>query len=103
MRISKTLKPIEVICVDCNTSFIAYTKKAKRCEVCRVRRKKELTKEWHKRESKSCRCVESHLKKAKEKPKKTMKEVLRAMEKYNKEHGTCLSYGQYIQMCEGVK
>lgn len=29
---------------------------------------------------------------------KSISQVVRELEKYNKEHGTCISYGQYVSM-----
>lgn len=33
---------------------------------------------------------------------KTLQEVEKDRKAYNEKHGTCLSYGQYVAMCEGL-
>ena len=43
-----------------------------------------------------CKNIKKSKKKAKQKANKTIFQITRELEKYNKEHGTRLSYGQYV-------
>lgn len=79
-------------CIDCGKTFKAHANNAKRCDEC----KQELAREKA-REQNALRKRENLYKKArKTKPKKTLSEIMRELEAYNKEHGTHLTYGQYV-------
>lgn len=97
MRVKKPRKPIEKTCIECGTPFIAYGQKALRCDVCRkiVARKQIASSKSHWIRSKKANKIKSHL------PSMTIGEVVNEMEKYNKVHGTCLSYGQFVKIMEG--
>ena len=98
MRVKRELKPIEVKCIDCPKVFIAYSKKAKRCPVCRKIKARA--------QSKKCMEYLREYRKAPSKketlfrPKLTIGEVLRELEIYNKANGTHLSYGQFMVLLE---
>ena len=87
---------IEVICIDCGCSFMAKSKAAKRCPECNLKHRKNQ-KQGYAENFKSTRKV----KKKKQKPK-SITQVLRELEAYNKEHGTRLTYGQYVERMEVI-
>ena len=96
MRTRKKSQPIEKTCIDCGETFIAFAGKALRCEVCRKKKMKEQQK--------------NYVRRLKEKdkpqmprrtvPKMSIPEVIRATMKYNEEHQTYISEGQYVAMLE---
>lgn len=97
MRVHKPRKPIQVICVDCGCEVTAYSTKALRCDECRaahLRRSKAVSQAKYR----STNYIKAKAKKTT--PHLTIGEVLKAMERYNKEHGTHLSYGQFVQKME---
>ena len=98
MRVKKEKQPIQLNCMDCGEVFIAYSKKALRCEKCRILSKKQRSKDWMQKDR-----AMSKNKTTKMPLKKTIREVLRELEIYNKEHKTRLSYGQFVQKMEGGK
>ena len=86
-------KPVEVICVDCGCTFTAFSRGALRCAECKIE---------HKRRT-AATGMASYRNGKKQKPykvKKTIREVIVELERYNKEHGTHLSYGQFVQKME---
>lgn len=96
MKQMKKRNPITLNCIDCGEDFIAYSSKALRCPACRkieatnhIKRNAEY---WriNKKVSESKRIA----------PKMTMQEVLKELARYNKENGTHLSYGQFVQILE---
>ena len=93
MRVRKEPKPISVECIDCGEVFTAFSRRALRCEKCRELAKKKTSAEW----MKDSRSVQPK-RKPKTHPKMSIREVLKAMDKYNKEHGTHLTYGKYQEM-----
>lgn len=79
-------------CIDCGCTFMAYSTRALRCQECRVSAKKEATKVWqscHKGKRRKARHLEYC-------PEKTIRETLQELEKYNAEHRTHLTYGQFV-------
>lgn len=87
-------------CIDCGREFIAYSSKGLRCDECRtehLRRRKAA----HQATYRSTNYAKA--KARKKMPPLSIKEVLRRMERYNKENGTHLSYGQYVQRMESGK
>lgn len=80
-------------CIDCGHEFIAYSSKGLRCDECRtehLRRRKAA----HQATYRSTNYVKAKAKKTT--PHLTIGEVLKAMERYNKTHGTHLSYGKFV-------
>ena len=98
MRVKREPKPIEVKCIDCGEVFIAYSNKALRCEECRKvkarqqsKRSMEYLRQYKKPQGKKKKII---------KPAMTMRETIAAMERYNKEHNTHLTYGQFVLLME---
>ena len=89
----KQRKLIKYICRDCGAEFEAVSNRAFRCEKCRKEVAKLTSRNWY-RENKSRKIPRTMP------PRKSIRQVLRELERYNKEHGTFLSYGQYIAMIE---
>lgn len=77
-------------CFNCNREF-TYTSDAKKyCPECDKEIKRERNRNF--------------MRKKRAKPSvevKSIREILIEMENYNKEHGTHLSYGQYVLMIDG--
>ena len=69
------------ICIDCGKEFIANAHNAKRCKDCFVIAKRVRDVGYHKRNATKTR----------NNPKTTIFDVLRQVERYNKEHNTCLT------------
>ena len=93
MRVRRERKLIDVICVDCGCTFTAFSRGALRCAECKLE---------HKRRTAATGMV-SFRNGKKSKPykvKKSIREVLKELEEYNKKHGTRLSYGQFVQKME---
>ena len=88
---------IEVTCIDCGCSFMAGSKAAKRCPECNLKHRKNQ-KQGYAEDFKSTRKV----RKKKQKPK-SITQVLRELEVYNKEHKTHLSYGKFVELMAGGK
>ena len=98
MRVKKPRKPIELTCVDCGETFIAYSSHALRCPECRKKAKKQTSAMWM-AEDRAKHRIEAK----KIHPKMTIKEVLKELEIYNKANKTRLSYGQFVQKMEAGK
>ena len=45
-----------------------------------------------------CKKIKESRKKSKTKPNKTIWQITREIEKHNREHGTMLSYGKYVEL-----
>lgn len=86
-------KPVEVICVDCGHTFTAYSRGALRCAECKVEHKRRTA-------AVGMASFRNGKKSKPYKVRKTIREVLKELEKYNKKHGTRLSYGQFVQKME---
>lgn len=97
MRVKKEKKPVEVVCVDCGHTFTAFSIRALRCAECKEEnlRRVKATKQAKYRSEAYARS-----KARKNVPSISITEVIKAMEKYNKKHGTRLSYGPYVQKME---
>ena len=85
-------KPIEVICVDCGCTFTAYGRQALRCAECKKIVRSQKQEEFRAKQKEK----KNHIV-----PKMNIGQVLTALEQYNKEHGTHISYGKYVQMIGG--
>ena len=94
MRKYKPRRPIHLQCVDCPAIFTAYNSNALRCPECREAAKLKQQRQHYRQEAEV---------KRKKYPKMSIKEVLIALEKYNREHKTHLSYGQFVQQMEAGK
>jgi tRNA(Ile2) C34 agmatinyltransferase TiaS len=90
----RKLKPIEVVCFDCGETFTALLSNALRCEKCRKKAKNQAAKKYM-MQSRSIRKIPKSMP-----PRKSIKDILKEMAQYNREHGTCLSYGKYVAMIE---
>lgn len=103
MRVKKPQKPVEVTCKECGVKFIAYSRKALRCPECRRNAIREQNKSYQRQLQQSIKEVKKITTKKTYRPPMTINEVVNEMEKYNKVHGTCLSYGQFVLILEGYK
>ena len=95
---TKPRRTIKVICQDCGITFDAKARSNLRCEKCK--------KAWAKRQSRNYKDrnrVKLKTKIYRTRPSMSIREVIRAMEKYNREHNTYLSYGQFVQKMEAGK
>ena len=87
---------IEISCEDCATVFLAKSKRKRRCPECELLRRKETHKAWME-STKS-----NNTPRTKKAPRrrfgdnKDVHPILRELNRYNREHGTHLSYGQYV-------
>lgn len=73
-------------CKVCFRVFVAHSNAAKHCPICRE--------EIRKRPTKKSRRIKTG---------KTLNEIMKDLEAYNKEHNTRLTYGKYVSMIEGEK
>lgn len=95
-------KPIEITCIDCGVKFMAYSSKALRCETCREKAKNECNRRYMKGYRNAYKLEHANAG-TYIPPKMSIGEKIKAMEEYNKEHNTHLSYGQYVLLTEGGK
>ena len=103
MRVKKPRQPIEVICIDCGCTYIAYSTAARRCPECNLKHRRKCRQEYAESNKKEQTKPPS---KPKSKPRhkpKPMSQVLKEMETYNKEHKTHYTYGQFVLLVEGGK
>jgi ribosomal protein L37E len=75
-------------CLNCGRKFENYNIGKKHCPECELQLKRERNRKYMRNKRKPS--VEI----------KTISEVLAELKQYNEEHGTCLSYGQYVLMTE---
>ena len=97
MRVRKPSKPVELTCVDCKKTFIAYSRSALRCSECKqdhLRRIKVAAQAVYRSPA------YINAKGKKKPPKMSLREVLKELESYNKENNTCLSYGEFVTMLD---
>lgn len=81
-------------CSVCGTLFETTGKSAKYCPECRIWKKKEMS--ANSRKAMRARRAHQQIKST------TINDVLRELEEYNKRHGTCYTYGQYMVLkCSG--
>ena len=94
---SKPRRTIKVICQDCGITFDAKARSNLRCENCK--------KAWAKQQSKNCKYRNQlkTVKQVKARPNMSIREVVKAMEKYNKIHNTRYTYGRFVALMEGGK
>lgn len=90
----KQKKLIYNACIDCGVTFPCYSPKALRCEKCKEIAKRKASQECMQRRRKPYKISRVFP------PRKSIKEILRDLKKYNEKHGTYLSYGQYIALIE---
>lgn len=77
------------ICDNCKRKFVARSANAVYCEDCR-------------KKAKQIRIAKAKAKKPYyTRSKKSLYEIIREMEAYNREHNTHLTYGQYVLKIEG--
>ena len=98
MLMPKHSKKYRHICEDCGAEFFSASHNAMRCVPCRETARKSISKEWREK-AKSKKPIISRVLP----PRKSIRTVLRELERYNKEHGTSLSYGRYIALIEKGK
>ena len=81
------------VCKECGEVFYTLGYRRVICPECKEKAKKE--------NEDNAKGNKTSAKKSKSKPKKkpkTLMQIIRAKNKYNKENGTLLSYGQYVSM-----
>lgn len=90
---------IEKTCKDCGCTFLVHPRghRAERCEDCREEhiRIRDQRNRLKREQKKRARMYPG--------PAKTIHEILRECRIYNQEHGTNLTYGQYVMKVEGVR
>lgn len=89
-------KEYTLICIEekCGKEFIAHSKNAKRCPACRLERQRLAAQEKYRLYGHRRRTpifIET---------KMTIEEVVSALTKYNKEHGTRYTYGIFVSLLE---
>ena len=84
------------LCIDCGIEFAAKSKAALRCPECR--RKDNCERSRKSREKNNAKKKRAVLKSPLH--KKSIQQVLMEAAKYNYEHKTHLTYGQYVQLME---
>ena len=84
-------KEYEKECALCGETFIARSHSAKYCPECRDYAKIKRDRKYY-AEKKN-----SYYKRS----GKSIREIMRELQQYNREHKTNLTYGQYVQMIEG--
>jgi hypothetical protein len=77
-------------CIDCGKEFTAKAHNAKRCKECIIIHDRERKRKNYKRKKNSLKTCN--------KPKMSINDILRQLNRYNKRHKTCLTYGQFIQI-----
>ena len=92
-------KKIELACVICGRSFLTLCNNAKYCPECREKWRDEIRRQTDKQsyEKRKARIVNLHPE------RKTLRQMVREVEEYNRAHGTCLTYGQYVLKNETAK
>ena len=92
-------KKIKLTCVICGRSFLTLCNNAKYCPDCRENWQDEIKRDISRRhyEKKKVRIVNLHPE------RKTLRQIVREVEEYNRAHGTCLTYGQYVLRKETIK
>lgn len=83
-------KKVIKICGDCGLSFLTTNHSAKRCPKCQEK-------------AKAKKRAEAAKKKLRKAPAKSLNQIMRELAEYNRENGTYLTYGQYVNMTEGGK
>ena len=95
----KPRKIIQLICTDCGVTFEAKAKHRLRCDACRKAWANQQSKNYRDRNRMQVQTV----KRVKTRPMMSIREVIRAMEKYNKENYTHYTYGQFVALMEEGK
>lgn len=80
-----------ILCLKCGRNFEYSSSLKKYCPECDAEIKRERNRKFMQKKRKKSTVKF-----------KTLTEVMRELKAYNEEHGTCLSYGQYVSMCEGA-
>ena len=89
----ETVRQILMIkCERCGELFGARSKAALYCKECRA----EIARERSRENKRKYRAMRKPLCEV-----KPIKDFLRELDEYNRKHGTCLTYGQYVAMLEG--
>jgi predicted nucleic acid-binding Zn-ribbon protein len=85
-------------CIDCGCEFEASNNKVRLCTTCKNRKKKERVERQYE-VVRNVRFVEEKEYSPTE-GIEAIGRVVAALEKYNQEHGTYLSYGKYVMLKE---
>ena len=85
---------IKLNCIDCGKVFTTKSPKALRCEKCKHEHLLQMAKESHRKQ------VAKRNYEKRKRAKISIRQILREMEEYNKEHNTSLSYGQYVSLID---
>lgn len=84
----------EIFCEDCGTLVITPGHNTTRCKECQKEHTRKQARERDRQRRNSRRLYPG--------PTKSIPEIERERHIYNKEHGTSLSYGQYVLKVEGI-
>lgn len=76
-------------CRQCGREFTHWNANKSYCDECAEERKKNSIKKYVKK---------NQVKKKAKKSRQSLNEIMIEIAEYNKEHGTSLSYGQYVSM-----
>jgi hypothetical protein len=80
----------KLICKQCGKEFIHGTYCKTYCDECSAIRQRERNRKFMQKKRGG--------KVTKQKENKSLSQVIRELEEYNKAHGTCISYGQYVAL-----
>lgn len=96
MRVHKEQNTFKLLCIDCGIGFTAQSRAALRCPECRKHKNCERSRESRKKNKAKRKLILS------KSPlhRKSIQQVLQEVAKYNYEHKTHLTYGQYVNMVE---
>lgn len=86
----------KLVCKQCGREFIHTTFCKTYCDECSADRKRERNKKFMRKKRGSQ--ISGGYKTTTRRESKSLSQVVRELEEYNKEHGTCISYGQYVSM-----
>lgn len=88
---------VKRVCGECGDTFYSKQPQVRLCQKCKDKKREEIIKKGiEERRS-------FHVKSKPKKKIKSLTETIRETERYNREHGTCLSYGQYVLMRDSEK
>ena len=88
-------KLYKISCACCGCEVVATNWLKKYCNECR-----EIVRREQSRQSMNKSNQKKKVKYGT--PSKSIRDIIKEVDAYNKEHGTSLSYGQYVLMTEGV-
>ena len=85
------LKSVEKECVLCGSKYLTTARNTLYCVECRTRKAKQRVRENYLKQK-----LKTEKRSRKKPAAKSLPEVMADLAAYNKEHGTHLSYGEYV-------